>query len=94
MNNLSTFPSRFWTNLAPIISSYFLFHHLFSSTPILISQLNHTYLITGYGAEFVVHLFAFVYPFIATVRCIEAEAPKKGEVSALDNTDWLMYWGE
>lgn len=43
----------------------------------------------------VVHLFAFVYPFIATIKCIEAGVPKKGEVSTtLDNTDWLMYWGK
>jgi hypothetical protein len=47
---------------------------------------------SGFGAEIVVHLFAFVYPFIATVKCMESGS-KKGD-STQDNTDWLMYWGK
>ena len=49
-------------------------------------------LLPGFGAEIVVHLFAFVYPFIATVKCMESGS-KKGDATQ-DNTDWLMYWGK
>ena len=38
------------------------------------------------------HLFAFIYPFIATIKCIEAGTTKKDD--DLDHTDWLMYWGK
>jgi hypothetical protein len=48
----------------------------------------------GYGAELVVHLFAFVYPFIATVKCISDDNTKKGGEVTSDSTDWLMYWGK
>jgi hypothetical protein len=45
-------------------------------------------LFTGYGAEFVVHVFGFIYPFFATIKYIES--PSKGK----DDTDWLIYWGK
>ena len=45
-------------------------------------------LFTGYGAELVVHLFAFVYPFIETIKVIET-TPKSEAL-----TDWLVYWGK
>mmetsp|Transcript_25165 Transcript_25165/g.24101 ORF Transcript_25165/g.24101 Transcript_25165/m.24101 type:complete len:179 (-) Transcript_25165:326-862(-) len=44
-------------------------------------------LFTGYGDEIVVHLFAFVYPFIATIKCIEKTGGEPDEL-----TEWLMYW--
>lgn len=40
------------------------------------------------------HLFAFVYPFIATVKCISDDNTKKGGEATSDSTDWLMYWGK
>ena len=42
-------------------------------------------LFTGIGDEFIVHLCAFVYPFVQTIKVIEA-----GDKSAY--TDWLIYW--
>ena len=50
------------------------------------------FIFSGYGAELVVHLFAFIYPFIATIKCMESTATTKKE--DLDQTDWLMYWGK
>jgi hypothetical protein len=46
-------------------------------------------LFTGYGAEFVVHICGFCYPFYATIKAIEA-----GTTKNKDDVDWLIYWGE
>lgn len=42
-------------------------------------------LFTGIGDELIVHLFAFVYPFVQTIKVIES-----GNKS--EYTDWLIYW--
>ena len=42
-------------------------------------------LFSGIGDELIVHLFAFVYPFIQTIKVIEAGNKR-------ESTDWLIYW--
>lgn len=42
-------------------------------------------LFSGIGDELIVHLFAFVYPFVQTIKVIES-----GNKSEF--TDWLIYW--
>jgi hypothetical protein len=44
-------------------------------------------LFTGYGAEFIVHLFAFAWPFYRTIAVLESG-------NKVEYADWLIYWGE
>jgi hypothetical protein len=44
-------------------------------------------LFTGFGADMICHLAAFIYPFYMTIKCLEGD--DNNEV-----TFWLIYWSK